>query len=100
METINKQPYEAFTISTDFGSNFASGEAIVLQDVVAVDRFGIDATAAIIEADSVASNGASTVSALLSGGDEAHSPYKITFRCATSVGHRWEYDVQLRVREV
>lgn len=98
MDKFTKQPYEEFTISSDFGLNFLSGETIVSQTVSAVDSSNVDVTATITTQASVAHDG-SKVTVLVKGGTTGNT-YKITFRCVTSLGHKWENDVQMKVTEI
>lgn len=97
MDRTEKQPYEEFTISSNFARNLLSGETIVSQTVSAVTATGEDATADILESPS--NDGASKVLVKIKAGEETKSPYKITFRCVTSLTNKWENDVLLKVKE-
>jgi hypothetical protein len=100
VDKFTKQPYEEFTVSSDFSRNFLAGETISNQAVVATDGAGTDVTATVTNQASVGNDGASKVSVLVKAGTESGSPYKLTFRCVTSLGHKWEHDVQMRVVEL
>lgn len=100
MERFTKQPYEEFRVTTDFADNFSLGETILSQAVTATDRFGADVSTTVLDQSSVTNDNISKVSVLVRAGDESHSPYKITFRCVTSIGHKWEFDNQMRVKEI
>lgn len=100
MDRFKKQPYEEFTVSSDFAPNFSRGETIAGQSVSVLDAAGNDVSATITDQATVANNGASKVTVLVRAGSEASSPYKITFRCITTANHRWENDIQMSVREI
>lgn len=96
MGSFTKQPYEAFTIKADFAKNMASTETISSADVSASDVEDNDATAVVL--GSVTIND-TNVQVLVQDGSEAKSPYRITFRIVTSLSHKWELDVGMRVVE-
>ena len=100
LEEFIKQPYEEFTISTDFSANFLDDETITSQTVSAIDSKGVDATSAVTNQASVTNDGNSKVQVLVRAGDRLNSPYKITFRCVTSIGHKWEHDIKMKVVEL
>lgn len=100
MDKFEKQPYEEFTVSTNFSKNFSSGEVVESQAVTAIDNLGNDVTTMITNQVTVANDGASGVSVLVRSGSEDKSPYKLSFRCVTNRGHRWEHDIQMKVREI
>lgn len=97
MEQIRKQPYEEFTISADFSANMASGEVISVQSVAAVDKTGNDVKDTVTDQATVANDGKTTCRVLVKGGDPTLSPYTLTFRCTTSLGNKWELDIQMQV---
>jgi len=99
MESITKQAYEEFMVAVSFGANFASGEAITVCSATATDRSGTDATATVTDQTTL-TNGVWAVSVKVKAGTEANSPYKLTFRCTTSAGHKWEHDIQMKVEEI
>lgn len=98
MDSFEKQSYEQFTITGDFSSNMEAGETITDQSVEAVDKDGGDVAVTVTDQASVAAND-TQVSVLVRAGLQASSPYKITFKCTTSAGHRWELDVKMKVKE-
>jgi hypothetical protein len=100
MDKVQKQPYEEFPISVNFNRNFTDGEAIVSQTVTAYDKDGIDASAQVTNQSTITNDGAGGVIVTIIGGEEARSPYKISFRCVTTTDNKWEHDVQLRVRDL
>lgn len=97
---FTKQPYEEFSISTDFSNNMLDGETITGQTVTVVDNTMVDVSSTITNQTSVSNNGTSEVIVLVRGGTKAASPYKITFRCTTSLGHKWEHDIQMTVKDL
>lgn len=99
MEQFEKQPYEEFTITADFSKNMETGETITEQFVIAFDKDGLDASSIVTDQGTVIASG-QTVKTLVQAGDQALSPYKLTFRCTTSNGHKWELDVKMKVREI
>lgn len=100
MDNFEKQPYEEFTISTDFSTNFATGEVLASQTVTAMDRDGTNVTDTVTDQTTLSDDGVGTVSILIRAGSESKSPYKITFKCITSAGHKWENDIRMSVRDI
>lgn len=100
MDKLSKQPYEEFTVSSDFSKNMLLGETITGQSVSVVDKDGIDVSSTMTNQASVSNNGSQRVSVLVRAGAPESSPYKITFRCTTSIAHKWEHDVLMRVEEL
>lgn len=98
MDSFTKQPYEQFTISMDFGANFAVGETISSQTVGVVDKNGNDVSLTVTNQVTVTHSG-NLVKVLVRAGSKSASPYKITFRCVTSLSHQWEQEIQMIVRE-
>ena len=94
-----KSSYEIFTISTDFSKNFVPLETIASQTVTATTKGGVDATATVTNQATLVNDGGSKVSIVVRAGSTADSPYTIKFRCVTSTGHKWEHDVQLKVKD-
>ena len=99
MEQFEKQPYEEFTITADFSKNMETGETITDQSVLAFDKDGQDVSSAVTDQGSIVISG-QAVKVLVQAGDQALAPYKITFRCSTSSGHKWELDVKMKVKEI
>lgn len=99
MEKFIKQIYEEFTITTDFSKNMATDETIINQSVSVIDYANVDVTTVITDQSTIAAVG-QTVQILVRAGDESGTPYKITFRCETSEGHKWELDIQMKIKEV
>lgn len=97
---FTKQPYEEFAISTDFSSNMLAGETITGQTVTVVDKTMTNVSSTITNQTSVSNDGNSKVIVLVRAGTKADSPYKITFRCVTSLGHKWEHDIQMTVKDL
>lgn len=100
MEKFTKQIYEEFTIAGDFSKNMETGETIATQTVVAVNNVGADATNDVLDTGSISNDGTTKVLVLVRAGTEALSPYKITFKAVTSVDHKWEVDVQMKIKEI
>ena len=99
MDRFEKQSYEEFVIETNFSTNFVKGEKIIDQSVSGYDSTGNDVSNVVINQATV-DNNLTKVSALVRAGSQSNSPYKIVFRCTTSRGHKWEYDVQMVVKEI
>ena len=99
MSEIEKQPYEAFYVAVDFSSNFTDSETVISQTVSAVDKNGEDTTS-VIDQGTVGNDGVSIVRARVIDGSPLLSKYKITFRCITSTGNKWEKDIKLVVKEL
>lgn len=100
MDRFEKQPYEEFTVSTDFSRNMSAGETVVSQAVSCTDKNGADVSATVTIQGTVTNDGAARVAVLVRAGSEVASPYKLTFRIVTSTGHKWEHDIQMRVVEI
>ena len=100
MDAFNKQPHETFAISVDFGRNMEAGETLATQTVTAATATGEDATAEVVRAGSVTNDGATKVTAVVLGGQPAQSPYQLTVRAQTSIGHQWEHEILMRVVEL
>ena len=100
MDRFEKQPYEVFTIATDFSRNFVPLETVASQTVDAVDASGTDVKSTVTNQATIANDGGSKVTVVVRAGSAAASPYKLTVRCVTSRGHQWEHDIEMRVREI
>jgi hypothetical protein len=100
MDELSKQPYEAFTLSVDFGANMISGETIASQTVTAADSEGNDVTDTVLDTALTVNDGATKVLFYVRAGSPTASPYKLTVRCVTSATHRWEKDIKLKVKEL
>jgi F0F1-type ATP synthase epsilon subunit len=100
LESFEKQISEEFTISAGFTNVAITGEIAVLSGstVTAVDTNGTDATADVLYAASKSVSG-KTLKIKVKAGTEALSPYKITFKIATSEGNLYEKDVLMYIKE-
>jgi len=98
MNEVTKQSYEEFTVSVSFALNIARSESIVYSAVTATDKVGTDVSSTVTDQSTVVQT-SNAVSVKVRSGSESMSPYKLTFRCVTSAGHKWEHDVTMRVRE-
>jgi len=100
MDETGKKPYEKFTVDVDFSEAMAEveGSYIISQTVTVTDNAENDVSSTMIEAGTVGNKDSTHVTALIQGGEEAYSPYLINVKCVTSVGHRWEHDIKLRVK--
>lgn len=100
MFEVEKQPYEEFFVSVDFDEELSSGETLVATSaVIAFDNAGTQLDpGVIVSVDSVVVQG-TLLSARIKAGTEALSPYKLSYRCVTSIGNKYEEDVKLKVKE-
>jgi hypothetical protein len=108
LDSFEKQPYEEFRISADFGLNFQAGETLTQANcsVEAKDPEDQDwtvtvtdqATVAVI--DGVESGISQSALQVLVRGGEHGKTYKITFKGETSLDHHWELDVNMKVKEL
>lgn len=100
MDKVEKQGYESFKIDSDFVNVLVEDESIILANssVIAVDKDGVDASSEVLDVSTLAVFGSKLV-VRVRAGDEAHSPYKITFYAQTDLLNKWEIDVRLRIRE-
>ena len=108
MTDIIKQSYEEFRVDVDFGLNMAAEETLQLGScsVVCIDKDGVDVTATLLDiAEMTLVTGTESelplagLQVLIKGGSEAASKYKYTFKGVTSVGHHWERDISLKIKE-
>lgn len=93
---FEKEPWESYLISGDFQNVIEdSGESIVLgsSTVTAVDKDGTDASADIL--DGAPSTLGDYLTIRVKEGTLANSPYEITFRITTTLGNKWEMDVEM-----
>ncbi len=100
MEQFNKQPAETYPIAVDFNECLAPGEGIVSQEVLAYDKDGNDATAEVLLPSTIGNDGEGRVVVTVTGGDQEIKTYKLTFRCTTTNGNRWEMDIKMMVVEL
>jgi hypothetical protein len=107
LDNFEKQPYEEFRIDADFGNNFQSGEELTLGScsVEATDPDGLDVAATITDQTTIAviAGGETAVAnaglqVLIRAGVDGIT-YKITFKGVTTLDHKWEKDVNMKVKE-
>lgn len=98
MESTEKQPWEEFTLEADFSLNMQSDETLSNPTVTAVDKNGTDVSTTFLDTNTVQASGQS-VFCLIRGGTEDVQPYIVTFRAETSVNHKWELDVKIKVKD-
>ena len=101
METIRKQAYEEFTIAGDFVDQAEPGEEAVLlgSEVFAEDKEGNNVGTTLLDQTTKAVSG-TQLRVKLRAGEEASSPYKVTFKIVTDLGNKWEIDVSCRLKEI
>ena len=108
IESFTKQNYESFFIAADLVDVLESGESIDLSGttITAIDEDGNDATSIILQTatkaldDSPDGGTNNMVKLRIQAGEEANSPYKITFRIPTDLNNKWEIDTSMRVKEI
>lgn len=100
MDKLQKQPYEQYTIAISFSAVLVGPETIIAQTVAITTATGDDVSSSMIAPGSVGNDGSGAVVVMIKDGDPAQTPHKITARCETSLGHKWEHDIQLRVVEL
>lgn len=100
MPEIEKQPYEEFYIFWDFFGDLVIDEALLIGGcAVAVEnKNGVDATSLLVDTDSMMLSDA-ILKIRCRAGEPALSPYKVSFRCTTDQGNKYEGDVQINVIE-
>ena len=98
IDKFTKQSYEKFAIEFDFSDNMSETEVISTVDVAAIDNTGTDLTSTVIA--NVQSDGAKSGLCMVQDGEEALSPYKITCKVVTDSTHKWEKDVQMKIKEI
>ena len=110
LENFTKQSWEEFRIDVDFGNNMDSGEELNLGSCVftGYDASGATCTTAIADLSTMTLiNGSSTgmtsssLQLLVRAGEEANSPYKLTFKGVTDLSppHKWEKDIAMKIKE-
>jgi len=97
---FTKQSSETFFISADYEDVLETDETITAlsSSVVAEDMAGLDVTADVLAAGSIAVDG-SKLKIKVKAGTETLSPYKITFIAVTSLNNTWEKDVSMDIIE-
>lgn len=98
MERFEKKSYEEFTIETDFSQNLFRNTIIIKSDIFVYNNTGENVTDEIIKQNSLYNDDFS-VFADVKSGNSFNSPYKIIFRCETSVGDRWEHQIMMTVND-
>ena len=99
-DVVTKQTYEAFGTGVFFTSRVPVGETIVTQTVSAADATEVDVSTVVLDQSTVALSHATRVDVLVRAGEEASSPYQLTYRCTTSSGCRFEHGVKMKVTEI
>lgn len=108
MADITKQGYEEFRVDVDFGLNMEAGETLVLGSctIVCVDNTGTDVSSTLLDSLTkalVTGNESELplagLQVLIKGGTEDKSKYKYTFKGVTSLGHKWEKDLTMKIKE-
>jgi hypothetical protein len=97
-----KQPYEEFYWGADFADVLdTDNESILLgsSSIKVVDISGREDTS-IYYAGSLAIVNTTLLAVKVKGGEEALSPYKITYKIETAAGNKYEKDVLMTVEEV
>lgn len=97
-DVVYKQPYEVFGVTVNFSRNMSRSESVAVGTVSVEDKNGTDATSTIISGSP--SWATKTVVATVMDGSEDNSPYKLTFRCETNTGNKWESEVYLCVKDL
>ena len=98
---FKKQSFEAFPVYGNFEDALSLGETIELASstVTCVDVNGDDVTSDCIESSSLQVQDSKLV-AQCKNGEEALSPYLITFRIITTDNNKYEVDLKMIVKEV
>ena len=97
MEDFTKQAFEAFHIKARFYKNMISGEKVSTVTVSATNKNGKDVTSSVL---GDVTKGVQDAIVFVQNGEEAYSPYKITFLVETSLSHKWEFDVIMNIKEI
>ena len=99
LENFKKQPYEEFLIAGDYVNVLNSGETLVLgsSSAAASDSAGNDQTSVVLDVSTLAVSGSQLKVKVRAG--VTGETYKITFKTTTSLGYKWEIDVNMRVIE-
>ena len=99
MNTIKKQPFEAYYISVTFP--LATDETIssVTSSVVVEDKDGTDVSLTMIDTGTEEVDGA-VLRARIIGGSSSASPYIMSFKAVTSLGNKYKYDVRVKVYDI
>jgi len=108
IDSFEKQNYESFFIAADLVDVLESGESINLSGttITAIDKDGNNASSIVLQTgtkaldDSPDGGTNNMVKLRIQAGEEANSPYKITFRIPTDLNNQWEIDLKLRIKEL
>jgi hypothetical protein len=107
LDSFEKQPWEEFRISADFGLNMQESETLVLGNCIvsAKDPDGQDVTATVTDQTTIAvvdgeSSGvvSGAVQCLIKAGSDGVT-YKLTFKGVSDLDHKWEKDINMKVKE-
>jgi len=114
LTATEKQGFESYFIHGDFSEVMETGETIDVGNstvtVLDAGEYDIstnppteitapeDATDTVTDQGTIAADGMK-LKVRIRGGDEAGSPYHITFRIVTSIGNKWEVDGQIKIKE-
>ena len=101
LDSVTKQPYEVFWVSSSFAEDLNTDEGIASLVVTAVDKNGADATAGVTIISGAVSSG-QICYVQVQAGTEALTPYKITFRIVSTADpvNKWENDILLKIKEL
>lgn len=111
LEFFTKQNYEEFFIAGDFVDVITTtGETLTLGSctVEAIDKAGNDVADVVLEQatkklddspDSATGFTDNMLAIRCRAGEQAKSPYKITFKGVTSELNKWEVDINMKIKE-
>ncbi len=104
MKSFEKQSWESFPISGSCVKDLEDGESVVLipSTVSAKDTTGKVVSDVILDVTTLALAAPDKLRVQVRAGDEASSPYVITFKMVTDATppNQYELDVKLKIQEI
>ncbi len=105
---FQKQSWESFFILVDFNQVIDSSDSLILSacEVHAWDSAQVLVDSIVLSlsslslGDSTKGGTNNTLKILILAGEEANSPYTITFYGKTVLGLQWEKDTIMRIKEI
>ena len=101
LKKVKKQPWERLTIAGEFSNVLTDGETISAPPasmITAVTSENINVSDSFLDQDTIEVDGNYLKIRCLEG--VQGEVYSINFRIETSLGNRWETDMQITVKEV
>lgn len=92
---FEKRAFDEFPITIDYQAVLAVGATIAVITVTALNKDGVDASAAVLSGLPVVSG--SVITQQVRAGSGSASPYTLTARMTDSAGNKWEDTITMTV---